>query len=136
MYNYITEFECLKFDDNEIENFFNKFNHYSLEIFDLILYFSGFSGNNKEFVERLKKAKDIVFSYKTSDVPKVSIEQEISLLNNKELKLIIGLLNEAEFCAQSDDRYSTEALYLDYLKTSSEKELIKSTHDKRKILFI
>lgn len=136
MLEYITDTSYLEFEDEELECFFNIFNYRSLELFDSILYFSGFSGDNKEFVTKLKNIKESIQESKKSDNSKVAITQEIHLLNGKELELLLNLLNEAVFCAQCDDRYLDIAHYLDYLRTKCEMNLAKNNHDKQKILCI
>lgn len=134
MYDYITEIGYLKFKEEELESFFNKFSYSSLEIFDSILYFSGFSGDNKEFVTKIKPIKERVQASKNNVNSKNIMTQEIRLLNEKELELITSLLNEATFCAECDERYSDEAHRLDYLRTKCEMELAKVTHGKYKVL--
>lgn len=126
----------IELDDKEIENFFKKFNKDNLDHFDLILYFSSFNGSIKKIVTRLKSIKEKVQKDKNIKLSKSRFEQDIRLLNKKELELLIGLLDESEFCASSDERYSDETKYLDYLKTKAEIELAKNNHNRQKILAI
>ena len=131
---YNTEWGFLEFKEEELEEFFNKFSYNSLEFFDSILHFSGISGDNQEFVTEIKPIKERAQENKKKVNSKSTIAQEIRLLNEKELTLTTGLLNEATFCAQCDERYSNTALCLDYLTTRCEMELEKVAHGKHKVL--
>ena len=125
----------LSFTNEELEIFFNKFSKENLDIFNLILYFSSFSGNMVEIVERLKIVKDKVYSNK--DISrKIKIENEISLLNKKELEMLSYLLDEASFCASSDNRFIDESKYLEYLKFTVDNNLERILHNKRKVLYL
>ena len=131
-----TELDYLEFTDEELEKFFNKFTYNNLQVFELILYFSNFSGNTKELVARLNKAKEKVIKDKMYDISQTKMEKNISLLDDKELDLMVGLLDEAEACSASDERYTSESIYLDYLKTIAEKEAVKYIHNKQKVIRI
>ena len=122
----IKELDYLEFDDQKLEDFFNKFTYNNLEQFNMILYFSSFSSSIKELVERLKQVKDKVSKTKQDDQSQTRIEESITLLNKKELELVIGLLDEADFCTSSDNRYTEENIYLDYLRTKASMELVKN----------
>lgn len=122
--------EYLEFSDIELVNFLNKFSNSNLEVFNLILYFSNFSGYT-DLVQRLNIAKEKVDSKNI----KTKIEQDISLLSEKELELLIGLLDEASLCSSSDNRYVNESKYLDYLNTVAQASLAR-IHHKKMILSI
>ena len=122
--------EYLEFSDIELVNFFNKFSKNNLEVFNLILYFSNFSGYN-DLVQKLNIAKE----KSNSNNVKTRIEQDISLLSKKELELLIGLLDEASLCSSSDKRYDNETIYLDYLNTQAQLQL-ERIHHKKMILSI
>ena len=123
----------LSFTDKELEIFFNKFCKENLDIFNLILYFSSFRGDIIEFIERLKYTKDKICNEKSISI-KSNIENDINLLNKKELELMSKLIDEAEFCASSDKRYVDEAKYLDYIQFIVNNALARST--KKKVLYI
>ena len=129
----ILELNSLEIDDNEIEVFLKKFTNSNLEMLDLILYFSSFNSEIEELVNRVKKIRKKIQVENSIKNSNVRIFQRFSQLNIKELNLIIGLLDEAEFCASSDSRYSSEANYLNYRKKKEKKELEKK-HNKQKIL--
>lgn len=133
MFRYDEELADLSFTDKEMEILLNKFSKENMEVFNLILYFSSFDGEIKDLVERLKQVKEKVYNNK-NNAPRVRIEDEINLLNCRELEFLGALLNESEFCASSDDRYLAEARYLDYLRTISEKTLARKIRHKHKIL--
>ena len=122
--------EYLEFSDIELVNFLNKFSNSNLEVFNLIFYFSNFSGYN-DLIQRLNIAKEKVDSKNI----KTKIEQDISLLSEKELELLIGLLDEASLCSSSDSRYTNETIYLDYLNTHAQLQL-ERIHHKKMILSI
>jgi len=122
--------EYLEFSDIELVNFLNKFSTSNLEVFNLILYFSNFSGYN-DLIQRLNIAKEKVDSKNI----KTKIEQDISLLSEKELELLIGLLDESSLCSSSDSRYTNETIYLDYLNTHAQLQL-ERIHHKKMILSI
>jgi len=122
--------EYLEFSDIELVNFLNKFSTSNLEVFNLILYFSNFSGYN-DLIQRLNIAKEKVDSKNI----KTKIEQDISLLSEKELELLIGLLEESTLCSSSDSRYTNETIYLDYLNTHAQLQL-ERIHHKKMILSI
>ena len=108
---------------------FKNFNRENIDVFNLILYFSSFDPEIEEIVERLKQKKEE--AYNSKDItPRVRIENEINRLSTRELEFLGILLNISEFCAYSDDRYITEARYLDYLRTISERALSRKTKKK------
>ena len=98
----ILELNSLEIDDNEIEVFLKKFTNSNLEMLDLILYFSSFNSEIEELVNRVKKIRKKIQVENSIKNSNVRIFQRFSQLNIKELNLIIGLLDEAEFCASSD----------------------------------
>ena len=123
--------EYLEFSDIELVNFLNKFSNSNLEVFNLILYFSNFSGYT-DIVQRLNIAKE-----NTNNKNRQSkIEQDISLLSKKELELLIGLLEESTLCSSSDNRYTNETIYLDYLNTVAQASLARIHHASRKVLYL
>ena len=62
---YLPELDDLKFSNKELEEFFNKFNYKNImDEFDLILYFSNFSGNMRELVYRLELARSKAYKKK------------------------------------------------------------------------
>ena len=124
MQTYIPELNDLKFSDKELEEFFNKFNYKNImDEFDIILYFSNFSGNMKELVYRLELARSKVYKKKIFDENKTSLKEEIQLLNKKELILLHELLDEVEMCVNSDSRYKEEYNYFEKLKDTTYEEL-------------
>ena len=111
------------YTDKELQEFFEKFSYDSIESFDLILYFSSFSSNISDLIERLKKAKEIVSKAKIFEESKRTIEHEISFLSKKQLELLTGLLDEAISCASSDGRYQEEFEYMSHLSNVTDDAL-------------
>lgn len=132
MFDYDEIIYGLNFKDEEIEKLLSKFNRENMQIFDLIIYFSGFEPNMKELVKQLKEIKEKAYN-NTVVSPKDRIENEINRCTTRELDYFIAFLNQSEFCASCDNRYAREATYLDYIRTVSERASARKIHDKLKI---
>ena len=113
----------MKFSNNELAELVCKFDLENIENLGLLLHFAGFSGDTREIVERLQEYRIFAYYNGVLKTEKLSLISIFKSFNEKEMCLFSELLDEAEMCASSDERYTEYSLYFNDMRDLLETEL-------------